>query len=339
MLVDDRSPDAEVRATGWPALAAREPRVRVHEREENGGIVAASTDALSRAPASSSCCSTTTTCWPRTRSARVAEAVGRAPRRRLPLQRPGPDDGRGRDALARSASRTGRPSGCATTCTRPTSRCCGGRWPRGRRLPGRVRRLAGPRPGAAGHRAGPARRCTSRRCSTTGARCRARPPVTPRPSRGPGTPASARCRTTSTASASAATASKGRAPGHLPRRARAGPDHAGQHRHPDHRLLGRGPRRGARTMVVETVRSVLASTAPPRPGGRRRLRHPDPARRCSSELRALPERRRPVRLVRVHRAVQLQREVQRRRPARHRARSWSSSTTTWRRSPTASSSS
>lgn len=48
VLVDDRSPNPEVRDR-LAELAAREPRVVVHEREENGGIVAASSDALSRA--------------------------------------------------------------------------------------------------------------------------------------------------------------------------------------------------------------------------------------------------------------------------------------------------
>jgi O-antigen biosynthesis protein len=48
VLVDDRSPSDRI----WPRLerlAADEPRVRVHRRETNGGIVAASQDALDRA--------------------------------------------------------------------------------------------------------------------------------------------------------------------------------------------------------------------------------------------------------------------------------------------------
>lgn len=48
VLVDDRSPSDWVRPR-LAELAASEPRIRVHEREENGGIVAASRDALSRA--------------------------------------------------------------------------------------------------------------------------------------------------------------------------------------------------------------------------------------------------------------------------------------------------
>ncbi|MCY7396030.1 MAG: glycosyltransferase [Nocardioides sp.] len=48
LLVDDRSPHPEVRER-LRALAAADPRVTVHERETNGGIVAASNDALSRA--------------------------------------------------------------------------------------------------------------------------------------------------------------------------------------------------------------------------------------------------------------------------------------------------
>lgn len=50
VLVDDCSPDPAVRAR-LQALAATDPRVRVHLRETNGGIVAASGDALSRARA------------------------------------------------------------------------------------------------------------------------------------------------------------------------------------------------------------------------------------------------------------------------------------------------
>jgi O-antigen biosynthesis protein len=48
VLVDDRSPSERVRER-LARLAAEEPRVRVHLREENGGIVAASQDALERA--------------------------------------------------------------------------------------------------------------------------------------------------------------------------------------------------------------------------------------------------------------------------------------------------
>ena len=48
VLVDDCSPNAEV-GQHLAALAATEPRVRVIEREVNGGIVAASSDALSAA--------------------------------------------------------------------------------------------------------------------------------------------------------------------------------------------------------------------------------------------------------------------------------------------------
>lgn len=48
VLVDDCSPDPAVRER-LRALAAADPRVRVHERDANGGIVAASADALSRA--------------------------------------------------------------------------------------------------------------------------------------------------------------------------------------------------------------------------------------------------------------------------------------------------
>jgi O-antigen biosynthesis protein len=48
VLVDDRSPNAEVRAE-LARLAARDSRVRVVERAENGGIVAASSDALAAA--------------------------------------------------------------------------------------------------------------------------------------------------------------------------------------------------------------------------------------------------------------------------------------------------
>ncbi|GAB3247943.1 glycosyltransferase family 2 protein [Nocardioides dilutus] len=48
ILVDDRSPDEWVR-TRLADLAASDPRIRVHERATNGGIVAASRDALARA--------------------------------------------------------------------------------------------------------------------------------------------------------------------------------------------------------------------------------------------------------------------------------------------------
>jgi GT2 family glycosyltransferase len=48
VLVDDHSPGADV-PDRLAALAAEEPRVRVHLREQNGGIVAASQDALERA--------------------------------------------------------------------------------------------------------------------------------------------------------------------------------------------------------------------------------------------------------------------------------------------------
>ena len=48
VLVDDCSPNPEVRVR-LAELAAQDPRIRVHEREVNGGIVAASSDALSRA--------------------------------------------------------------------------------------------------------------------------------------------------------------------------------------------------------------------------------------------------------------------------------------------------
>lgn len=48
VLVDDCTPDPEVRVR-LRALAAREPRVRVVERAANGGIVAASSDALAGA--------------------------------------------------------------------------------------------------------------------------------------------------------------------------------------------------------------------------------------------------------------------------------------------------
>ncbi|MEO6156676.1 MAG: glycosyltransferase, partial [Ilumatobacteraceae bacterium] len=47
-LVDDCSTRAEV-AVALAALAADEPRVRVHHRSTNGGIVAASNDALAMA--------------------------------------------------------------------------------------------------------------------------------------------------------------------------------------------------------------------------------------------------------------------------------------------------
>lgn len=50
VLVDDCSPDPAVRAR-LQALAAADPRVHVHLRETNGGIVAASGDALARASA------------------------------------------------------------------------------------------------------------------------------------------------------------------------------------------------------------------------------------------------------------------------------------------------
>jgi GT2 family glycosyltransferase len=45
VLVDDRSPNAEVRSV-LAELARTDPRIRVQERTENGGIVAASSDAL-----------------------------------------------------------------------------------------------------------------------------------------------------------------------------------------------------------------------------------------------------------------------------------------------------
>jgi GT2 family glycosyltransferase len=48
ILVDDRSPSDWVQSR-LADLAASDPRIRVHQREENGGIVAASRDALSRA--------------------------------------------------------------------------------------------------------------------------------------------------------------------------------------------------------------------------------------------------------------------------------------------------
>lgn len=48
VLVDDRSPSERVRHR-LRRLAAEEPRVRIHLRAENGGIVAASQDALTRA--------------------------------------------------------------------------------------------------------------------------------------------------------------------------------------------------------------------------------------------------------------------------------------------------
>ena len=48
ILVDDKSPNPTVRER-LAQLAAADPRIRVHEREENGGIVAASGDALALA--------------------------------------------------------------------------------------------------------------------------------------------------------------------------------------------------------------------------------------------------------------------------------------------------
>jgi GT2 family glycosyltransferase len=48
VLVDDRSPNPAVRER-LAELAAQEPRVRVHHRDQNGGIVAASSDALALA--------------------------------------------------------------------------------------------------------------------------------------------------------------------------------------------------------------------------------------------------------------------------------------------------
>ena len=59
---------------------------------------------------------------------------------------------------------------------------------RGRRVPRGVRRLAGPRPRAAGRPSGRAESCTSPRSSTTGVWSRARRPVTPTPSRTPRSP-------------------------------------------------------------------------------------------------------------------------------------------------------
>jgi GT2 family glycosyltransferase len=48
VLVDDCSPNPEVRVR-LAEVAALDPRVRVHERQQNGGIVAASSDALNHA--------------------------------------------------------------------------------------------------------------------------------------------------------------------------------------------------------------------------------------------------------------------------------------------------
>ena len=60
-----------------------------------------------------------------------------------------------------SSSRTGRRSDSARRCTRATCRCCAVGRRRDRRVPRRLRRLAGPRPDPAGHGADHRRRSAS----------------------------------------------------------------------------------------------------------------------------------------------------------------------------------
>ena len=274
VLVDDCSTDAEVRVR-LAELAERTLAVRVHEREVNGGIVAASQRrAAAGASASSSACSTTTTCWPE-----ALAGVARGDRRHPDVDYVYSDQDRmtveGETHSVPQARLVAR-AAAAPHVHHPLLGAAPVAGTRGRRVPRRLRRIPGPRPGAARHRAGPRGRAHPRgalplargpglgrwrrRGQAVGVgRRRPRGPGPPRPDRHP------------------RYGEQGPVAWHLPRRARAGP----------------GPPRSASSsrpsvprawcaahdaaMVVETVRSRAGVLAPPGPGVRRRLRLPDSA--------------------------------------------------------------
>ena len=114
-------------------------------------------------PASSSPCSTTTTAGPTRRSARWPRTTRPGRRRRLPVHRRGPRAHRRAGRRPTSSSRTGRPERFRSsmyTCHLSVLRRSVVE--RDRRVPRRLRRLAGPRPDPAGdrgdHRRRPPRR-------------------------------------------------------------------------------------------------------------------------------------------------------------------------------------
>ena len=199
----------------------------MHTRSENGGIVAASNDALALA------------------HGRVRRPA--RPRRRAPPRRP-------RRASPRRSTANPTPTTSTPTRTRSTAAghhstpffkpdwspermrtpdvhlpplaCCG------RSLVEEVggfdpelRGLPGLRPGAAGHRAGPRGRPRAARCSTTGACSRARPPrgSEAKPYAFDGGAAGRAGRTATGSGASRGRARARTAAGHLPRRAGARP--------------------------------------------------------------------------------------------------------------------
>ena len=223
------------------AAELADPRIRVIERVENGGIVAASNDGLAAAsgewivlldhddllvrhalervtPTCSTATPRSTTSTPtRTRSTTTAAT---------------------RDAFYKpdwSPERLRSQNYCChLSVLRKTHRR------RDRRLPRRLRRLPGPRPHPAGHRAGPEDPPHPRGPLPLAHRCPPRPPPAARPSPTPSRPGAGRCRSTATASASPPTVEAQFPPGNYRVRRRLAGRAAGEHRHPDPRLAAAG---------------------------------------------------------------------------------------------------
>ena len=167
-LADDGSSDPHVEAL--LRVAEADPRVKVVRGQSNEGIVAASNRAADWRPVSSCACWTMTTSSRTNALDTVADAVQRVSRRRLSLL------GRGQDRFRRQPLRPvlqarlvarapARSELLLAPVDHPTFGLRGGR-----RLSLRVRRLAGLRPRAAGHRSTHAVSCTYPTCCITGGR-------------------------------------------------------------------------------------------------------------------------------------------------------------------------
>ena len=149
--------------------AAADPRIRVIERDEQRPHRGRLQRRRWPSPAASSspCSTTTTSCRPQALERDRRGHRARA-RRRLPLHRRGQDRPGRRtfDDFRKPAWSPERLRGHMYTCHFSVLRTS--LVARRRRVPRGLRGLPGPRPRAAGHRAGPQASCTSPRSSTTG---------------------------------------------------------------------------------------------------------------------------------------------------------------------------